>query len=316
MIPARPVADPAEILIAGGDADPNLGALLSCLRQRGVPHRAMLVGAGTHPRATWDMESDELRLDGEPCHPAAVFLRSDVFTGLAERRPEPFHRALAWFTTISGWAISHPEVRLLNRASALQVTNKLQVLHLARQAGFAIPATLVSNDHALLAGEVAARALIVKPVNGGDFARQLEDVLAVAYVVNGSLASPAIVQERLTPPEVRVFRIDGRAFPYQLVADALDYRSAADCKVLPLDESDLPIGLLPALGRLMDRLQMDFGAADFKACPRTGRLLFLEINNSPMFAAFDAVSEGRLTKALSDFLGAGGGSPADAPRAG
>ena len=291
-----------QVLVAGGDTDPNLGALLACLESRGVEHEALLVGADTHPRLTWDLDADELRIDGEERRPAALFIRSDVFTGLAARRPEPFHRAAAWYTTLSGWAVAHPEVRLLNRESAFHVTNKPQVLHLARQLGFDIPPTLVSNDHELLTRELDRHELIVKPVNGGDFARDLRETLPKAATVNGSLAAPAIVQRRLVPPEIRVYRIDGRCFPYQLVADALDYRSTADCKVVPLEVSGLPEGLTGRLAALMDRMRMDFGAADFKACPETGRLQFLEINNSPMFAAFDAVSEGRLTHAMADFL--------------
>lgn len=291
-----------QVLVAGGDTDPNLGALLACLQNRGVEHEALLVGANTHPRVTWEIEGDELRIDGEERRPAALYIRSDVFTGLASGRPEPFQRAAAWFTTVSGWAMSHPEVRLFNRASASHVTNKPQVLHMARQLGFDVPPTLITNDHELLTSELARHELIVKPVNGGDYARELKDVLPQAQTVNGGLASPAIVQRRLVPPEIRVYNIDGHFFPYQLVADALDYRSRSDCKVVPLEESDLPAGLTDRLAALMERMEMDFGAADFKACPQTGRLQFLEINNSPMFVAFDAVSEGRLTAALADFL--------------
>jgi len=291
-----------EVLVAGGDADPNLGALLTCLASRGVDHQALLVGAAAHPRVTWDLEADALRIDGEERRPAALFIRSDVFTGLAARRPEPFQRAAAWYTTLAGWALSHPEVRLLNRASARQVTNKPEVLHLARGLGLDVPPTLVTNDHELLTAELERREMIVKPVNGGDFARDLREVLPGAATVNGSLASPAIVQRRLVPPEIRVYRIAGRCFPYQLVADALDYRTTADCQVVPLEVSDLPGGLTDRLAALMDHLQMDFGAADLKACAETGRLQFLEINNSPMFAAFDAASGGRLTHALADFL--------------
>jgi glutathione synthase/RimK-type ligase-like ATP-grasp enzyme len=291
-----------QVLIAGGDTDPNLGILLGCLQSREVEHEALLVGAGTHPRVTWEIDGDVLRLDGEERRPAAVFIRNDVFTGLASGRPEPFQRAAAWFTTVSGWAFSHPEVRLANRASALNVTNKPQVLHLARQLGFDVPSTLVTNDHELLTSELTRHDLIVKPVNGGDYARDLREVLPQVSTVNGSLAAPAIIQRKLVPPEIRVYRIDGRFFPYQLVADALDYRSTTDCRIVPLEESDLPSGLTARLAALMDRLQMDFGAADFKACPTTGRLQFLEINNSPMFAAFDSVSGGRLSQALADFL--------------
>ncbi|HEX4962669.1 MAG TPA: hypothetical protein VF173_17670 [Thermoanaerobaculia bacterium] len=291
-----------QILIAGGDTDPNLSALLGCLQKRGVEHEALLVGANTHPRVTWEIDGDELLVNGESRRPAAVFLRNDVFTGLAARRPEPFQRAAAWFTTVSGWAMSHDDVRLFNRASALNVTNKPQVLHIARQLGFDVPPTLVTNDHELLASELSRHELIVKPVNGGDFARDLAEVFPQVDTVNGSLASPAIVQRKLVPPEIRVYNIRGRFFPYQLVADALDYRTRSDCKVVPLEVSDLPEGLTDRLAALMERMSMDFGAADFKACPETGRLQFLEINNSPMFTAFDAVSGGRLTSALADFL--------------
>ncbi|HEV7373195.1 MAG TPA: hypothetical protein VGN95_00630 [Pyrinomonadaceae bacterium] len=295
-------AQDQSILVAGGDTDPNLSALLACLQNRGITHEALLVGAYMHPRVTWDLDKDVLLINGVECRPSAVFIRNDVFTGLAARRPEPFQRAMAWYTTISGWAFSHPEVRILNQASALNITNKPQVLCLAREVGFDIPSTLVSNDFELLSQEMEKRQLIVKPVNGGDYTKEIKDVLQTTTVLNSTLAAPGIVQEQLVPPEIRVYRIQGRCFPYQLVADALDYRSTTDCQVLPLEVSDLPEGFTDRLAALMDRLQMDFGAVDFKASPQTGRLLFLEINSSPMFAAFDAVSEGRLTNALVDFL--------------
>jgi glutathione synthase/RimK-type ligase-like ATP-grasp enzyme len=295
-------AQDQSILVAGGDTDPNLSALLACLQNRGIKHEALLVGAYMHPRVTWDLERDALLINGVECRPSAVFIRNDVFTGLAARRPEPFQRAIAWYTAISGWAFSHPEVRILNQASALNVTNKPQVLCLAREVGFDIPSTLVSNDFELLSQEMEKRELIVKPVNGGDYTKEIKEVLQTTTVLNQTLAAPAIVQEQLVPPEIRVYRINGRCFAYQLVADALDYRSTTDCEVIPLEVNDLPEGFTDRLAALMDRLQMNFGAVDFKASPQTGRLLFLEINSGPMFAAFDAVSEGRLTNAIVDFL--------------
>jgi glutathione synthase/RimK-type ligase-like ATP-grasp enzyme len=290
------------ILVAGGDTDPNLAAILRCLENRGLTHEALLIGKYMHPRVTWDLDNDKLLINAQERSPSALFIRNDVFTGLAAGRPEPFQRAMAWFTTILGWALSHPQVRILNRDSALNLTNKLHVLRLAHEVGFEIPSTLVSNDFELLSAEMEKRQLIVKPVNGGDYTKELREALEIAPVLNSSLASPAIIQERLTPPEIRVYRIGQGYFPYQLVADALDYRSISDCQVIPLELSDLPEGLIDRLGALMDRLQMNFGAADFKASPQTKRLLILEINNSPMFAAFDAVSQGRLTNAMVDFL--------------
>jgi hypothetical protein len=98
--------------VAGGDADPNLAALLRCLRDREIACEALLVGRSAHPRVTWDLDADVLSVNGEDLRPTAVFLRYDVFTSLAERRPEPGFRASAWYTTISGWAHAHPDVRL------------------------------------------------------------------------------------------------------------------------------------------------------------------------------------------------------------
>jgi glutathione synthase/RimK-type ligase-like ATP-grasp enzyme len=288
--------------VAGGDADPNLAALLGSLARRGVAHDTLLVGAHTHPRVTWRLEDDALLVNGEQRRPRAVFIRNDVFTGLASRRPEPFQRALAWYTTIHGWAVAHPDVRILNRDSAFSVTNKLHALCLARAVGLDIPSTVVSNDFELLSRELESRKLIAKPVNGGDYTKELSDVLRAAPVLESSLPAPAIVQELLVPPEIRVYRVGERFFAYNLVADALDYRTTADCRVVAVAEEELPEGLTGGLRALTDLLQIDFGAADFKTCPRTGRLRFLEINNGPMFAAFDAVSDNRLTDALIDFL--------------
>ncbi len=298
----KPPSPFPQLLVAGGDADPNLAALISCLKKRNISYETLLVGAESHPHVTWDLDTDVPRINGKVRSPSALFIRHDVFTSLAEGRPESAKRAMTWFATMAGWAYAHPEVRLCNRASAQMGTNKLHVLRLAQEVGLEVPSTFVSNDHERLAQEMEQRALIVKPVTGGEYTKTLPDILSGAPVMAGSLAAPAIVQEELVPPEIRVYRIDGRYFAYQLVADALDYRSTPECQVIPVDETSLPAGLTEGLALLMDRLEMNFGAADFKACPQTGRLKFLEINNSPMFVAFDRVSDGQLTDALTDFL--------------
>ncbi|MBP0017508.1 MAG: hypothetical protein J7647_08115 [Cyanobacteria bacterium SBLK] len=291
-----------NILVVGGDSDPNLSALLATLEKRGLEYKALLVGQQYHPRVTWDINEDILYLNGEASSPKAVFIRHDIFTHLATKRPATAQRAYSWFTTLSGWVYAHPEVRIFNRDNALKVTNKPQVLHLAKKLGLTVPSTLLSNDVTLLMQEMKKGPLIVKPVNGGDFAQELAGVLQKAPIIKNSLAAPALVQEQLVPPEIRIYGIDCQFFVYKLVADALDYRSTSDCQVIPLSVSDVPEGLLDRLAALMRELQMDFCAADFKACPQTGELKFLEINNSPMFVAFDAVSEGRLIGAFVDFL--------------
>jgi hypothetical protein len=293
-----------RVLIAGGDSDPNLAALVGGFTSRGLECETLFVGARSHPRISWNLDERELVVNGVAIQPEAVFLRYDVFTSLADRRPATGFRAFAWFTTLAGWAMAQPGVKMFNRASARELTNKLEVLLLAREVGLEIPYTVVSNDRDLLHSLMPQRRLIAKPVNGGDYTRELPDILETAPHRDGCLAAPSFVQERLVPPEVRVYWIAGKIFAFRVIADVLDYRSTADVMVIALPEAELPGELIDALGRLMARLRMDFGAADFKTSPETGRLLFLELNNGPMFAAFDAACEGRLTMEMAEFLSA------------
>ncbi|HEX9940481.1 MAG TPA: hypothetical protein VGG03_00580 [Thermoanaerobaculia bacterium] len=290
------------ILVAGGDRDPNLRALATTLEDRGEPVAFLQVGESHHPWITWEMASGRLLIDGEEIRPRAAFVRYDVFTHLADGRPASSFRAGSWYTAVTGWLAAHEEVRILNRRSLHQSTNKPHVLHLARQAGLAVPATLVTNHLAELPAFAPERPKIVKPINGGGYCQRLDEILADTESRGDGVASaPAIVQTELVPPEVRVFGVEERFLAFSVASEDLDYRVRQSAKVEPLAE--VPEGLAEGLGRLMDRLGLDFGAADFKTCPETGRLLFLEINSGPMFAAFDQASGGAVTGAIADFLG-------------
>src|SRR5262245_53145059 len=133
-----------SVLIAGGDADPNLRSLQTHLDRRGVRYERLVVGAHSHPRLRWNLADDVLSVDGAAIRPSAIFVRYDVFTALADGSAESNARAQTWFGTLSGWAYAHHDVRLLNRASALHVTNKLHVLMLAREVGLDVPQTVVT----------------------------------------------------------------------------------------------------------------------------------------------------------------------------
>ena len=165
-----------------------------------------------------------------------------------------------------------------------------------------MPSTLVSNDHALLAARAAAAPWITKPVNGGDYARELAAVLEIAPQKDGSLAAPSIAQERLVPPGDPGLRHRRPVLrlPAHRRRARLPLHRRLQGGALPL--GDLEPGIVERLGALMTRLDLDYGAADFKADPQTGRLRFLEINNGPMFSGFDATCAGQLSGAIADFL--------------
>lgn len=284
------------VLVAGGEDDPNLHSLIARLERERVRHRTLLVGPRTHPRLTWDLARDRLALDGKPLAPTAVFLRYDVFSHLGDGRPETASRAYAWFITLQGWAMARPAVRLLNRHH--EAAMKPHQLIAAREAGLPIPRTLITNDLDALDSldspdRLDAARFVAKPVAGGDYTRPLAPLLAGSQRRGGAAASPAIVQERLDPPEVRVYRAGETFLSFDMASASLDYRETQDCTVTPIDNDPL---LVAGLRRLTDALRLDFAAADFKG----GK--FLEVNSGPMFAAFDAVSDGAVSGAIVQAL--------------
>lgn len=290
----------APLLIFGGDADPNIAALIVAARRCAVPVRELLVGKNSHPILTWDFESGSLLADGNALKCAAAFVRYDVFTSLQDGEPASTHRALAWYTAITGWLASQPEIAIFNRRSLNHTTNKPHVLKLAQDAGLNIPRTVVTNDLEFLKTRELPREGVVKPINGGGYCQQLAEVLAQTEAKQGGAAAPAIVQEQLVPPELRVYAIGGKYFGFNVISNELDYRTNQNCSVVAVD--DVSTDLTAPLGRLLDELGLDFAAADFKTNPQTGKLAFLEVNSGPMFAAFDQAREGKLCDAMVESL--------------
>jgi glutathione synthase/RimK-type ligase-like ATP-grasp enzyme len=287
-----------SLLIVGGDADPNIIALLEAAERRGVPCQKLLVGKTSHPSLTWDLSAGQLWLEGEPVQCSAAFIRHDVFTALQDGRPSSHYRALAWHTAITGWLAAHPEIFIFNRRNLNQVTNKPLVLKLAQDYGLAIPETLITNESGRLAPHDER---VVKPINGGGYCESLVEVLERTPLKEGRAASPAIIQQRLVQPEIRIYLVGEEYFAFNVISSELDYRATRNCRVEFVEEfSDR--GLTDALGKLLAQLGLDFAAADFKTDPGTGRLLFLEVNTGPMFAAFNHASNGKLCDAMIEQL--------------
>ena len=277
-----------SLLIVGGDADPNITALLAAAERSGVSYQKLLVGKSSNPSLTWDIGNDKLTLDDKPLECSAAFVRADVFTALSDGHASSQYRALAWHTALTGWLAAHPEVFIFNRRNLNQMTNKPHVLKLAQDCGLAVPQTLITNDRESLASFESG---VVKPINGGGYCEPLSEALERTPVKDGRMPAPAIVQQRLVPPEVRVYAVGDRYFAFNVISPELDYRSTQNCRV---ESTEVPIELTKGFGALLAVFGLDFAAADFKTCADTGRLLFLEVNNGPMFAAFDRATNGEL----------------------
>lgn len=287
-----------RLLIAGGDADPNITALLAAAERIGVSCQRLLIGKTSHPSLTWDLSTGQLWLEGEAVQCSAAFVRHDVFTALQDGQASSNYRALAWHTAVTGWLAAHPEIFIFNRRNLNQVTNKPLVLKLAHECGLAIPETLITNDSEQLAqyGEG-----VVKPINGGGYCEPLVEVLERTPLKEGRAAAPAIIQQRLVPPEIRIYAVGNQYFAFNLISPELDYRSTQNCRV-EFIEGFSSKALTDGLGKLLDKLGLDFAAADFKTDASTGRLLFLEVNTGPMFAAFNHASDRKLCDAMIEHL--------------
>lgn len=290
-----------SLLIVGGDADPNITALIAAAERCGVPCERLLVGKTSHPSLTWNLGTGQLLLEGEQVRCSAAFVRHDVFTALQDGQASSHYRALAWHTAITGWLAAHPEIFIFNRRNLNQVTNKPLVLKLAHDCGLAIPETLITNESERLASYNEG---VVKPINGGGYCEPLVEVLKRTALKEGRAAAPAIIQQRLVPPEIRIYAVGDQYFAFNVISSALDYRVNQNCRV-EFIEGFSSRELTDGFGKLVAMLGLDFAAADFKTDPSTGDLLFLEVNTGPMFAAFNHASNGKLCNAMIEHLTSG-----------
>jgi glutathione synthase/RimK-type ligase-like ATP-grasp enzyme len=240
------------------------------------------------------VDEGTLQMGGEAIAARSAFVRLDVFEALAgNSRSEP-QRAIGWFHVVYGWLLEQRAIRLFNRYASPVAANKIATLAMARMHRLAIPNTYVTNDEELIRS-CARNPSVVKPVAGGDYCYPLEKVVSQVELRDGCTATPAIVQSRLVPPEVRMYVIGAEAFAFEVQSPSLDYRVRQDASVRLLPQ---PPAELEQLRALMDELGLDFGAADFKTDSATGQLKFLELNNSPMFSRFNDETGGRLAEAI------------------
>ena len=283
------------ILVAGGQLDPSIGALLRRLTQRRVAFVDLLVGPNLVPDLTIDLKRNVLRLNGQTIRPTACFMRYDVFLQMQSHDPAAHRATQNWYAAIKGWELADGDVRGFNKGAIGSDSNKFQNLALARSVGFDVPDTLVTNQ---FAGLRRAKHLIQKPTVGGEYTVPLDAWRKNLDPKDRIAAYPRFVQNRLKRPELRVYRIGRAFFGFHLHSDDVDYRERNRVR---LDFVAPPPDVVTKLRALTDRLRLDFAAADLMPDAK-GRLHFLEVNSQPMFAAFDAVAGGALCDAIIDHL--------------
>jgi hypothetical protein len=267
------------LLIVGGRQDINPGRLAHAAAHRSAAHTCIYTDEPCN--VLWNLQSPDLIINGQAFSPkgTSLFIRYDVFSS---------HDSAAkhgLFQAIRGWAIAHPSVGLLNRRNEDLDVNKPRALMLAREYGFDIPETRITRDFDSFADK---NNYIVKPVAGGEYTRMLTESDALPQY-------PWIVQEKLSYPELRLFRIGAHFFAFEIASNLLDYRVD---KNVQIKEVPAPVDLIGPMTKLTDHLGLDYAAADLKTHPVTGKLVFLEVNTMPMFSGYDDAAQGRLSDAM------------------
>jgi len=291
-------ADGGCLLVAGGELDPNLTRLIEVAQGQQVPICDLRHGQEESPKFSWHLTQRHPRVEAPVLSVTGAFIRYDVFGNINAPNSGASQRASGWYQTFYGWLLSQKHIRLFNRHHVPAVGNKPAMLILAQQLGLQTPDTWITNEAEEL-GKYSAGSAIAKPVAGGDFCYSLEQLYSSIQFRNGCAAMPAIVQNRLVAPEVRIYVVGNHAFAFEIRSQHLDYRVKPDAEVIPLETVPQEVELLR---KLMVALQMDFGAADFKTDPHTKQLVFLELNSSPMFVRFDQVLNGALCEAMIETL--------------
>lgn len=288
-----------DLLVAGGAGDPNLRRLLE-LKPPDAVVVPLLQTDESEPRFSWRFASDVLEVEGSELIPKALFIRHDVFAYLKDGSPDRLERGGGWYAAVYGWALAHPDVRMLNRNVDPRAASKPVVCHLARQLGLRIPAMVVTNDEEVVRAFNSLQG-VVKPVIGGTYCQSANDVLGHTDWINGRAPMPALVQERLSYPEGRIYFVGKRSFTFEIEAATLDSRLDPAPRIDFVRDGSVrwPV---KELDELRTRLRLDFCAFDLK-CNDDGQSHLLEVNVAPMFEAFDRVADGVLGSAILAELG-------------
>lgn len=283
------------LLVAGGQLDPNIGALLRRILEREIPFVDVIVGPDSLPRIDFDLANGDLHLDGNKIAASACFVRHNVF--YQPQRHGDSEADLNWYQTIRGWALSNPDVKMFNQHSIGAESNKIYNLFLAKQCGLTIPRTFITNHLERPSRDFLGPA-IAKPVAGGQLTRTLEDAV-VSEDGDNKFKHPQFVQRKLLRPEVRVYMVESTPIAFTIDSPDLDYRENNNVAIAM---TSIPELVTQCLSLLASKLNLNWSATDFMRDPDSGELIFLEINSQPMFARFDMVANGLISDLIIDAL--------------
>ncbi len=211
--------------------------------------------------------------------------------------------------------------RILNKAfwinkvwSIRQAENKIYQLQLAKEIGFKVPRSLVSNipAKALEFYKATNQTTIIKPIKSGLVeAHKEEGVIFTSRLqlnetnIERVKSCPVYIQELIVKQaDVRVTTVGKQIFPVRIESqdteDAkVDWRRARN--PLPHARIDLPRDIIDKCLKLTARLDLTFGAIDF-ILDEKGNFVFLEINPNGQWAWIEKQTGCHIAKEITNLL--------------
>jgi glutathione synthase/RimK-type ligase-like ATP-grasp enzyme len=225
-----------------------------------------------------------------------------------------------WLTLACPW-VNHP-IRVH------VAEHKLVQLAAARELGFDVPRTMVTNDpaHARAFHEELHGDIVAKPVRQPTIKKDGRLGFIYTHHLNGSERellddvrfAPCILQERIDKRvEIRATVVGDRVLAAQIDSQASpvsreDWRRY-DLANTPYSVHALPDDVSARCVGLTRRLGLDFGALDLIVTPE-GRYVFLEINPNGQWGWVEELTGLRIRDAICDLLLSGGNADGSSAR--
>lgn len=315
----------ARVLLCARGGAAELPAIASALHDRNA--EAVLFDCSAFPSgAPLTLAYDQRGFAGRWSHehdvPEVTAVWQSLVVGTELPAMEPGARetcVAASERAVIGWLDSLHVFQLDPHWNKARADNKPYQLRLAQRVGFAIPATLVSNDadavraFARRSGGLITKMLVQPTGSAGDDAADVVFTTAMTAEdldqLDGLDLCPMIFQEQIENRlDVRVTIVGRRIFSAALDAHARgggdpDWRRQS----YQLDRApawaayELPREVADRLLALLDHLGLNYGVADLIVRP-DGRHVFLELNASGSFAFLGAHHAGPIAAAIADVL--------------
>jgi hypothetical protein len=311
------------ILLWGTPGDGSLASVFRGLRGRGAPvavldPRAVLnceltLLVGDEVEGTLRLGADELRLE----QVTGVYLRATSFRQFPDLvRGGPasseWEHGAAVEEMLGSWLEITPAM-VLNRLSHMAPnSSKPYQSEQIREAGFAIPETLLTTDPEAARQFIDCHRgrVIFKPINATPSVVSRVDEEALQRL--GEIdCCPVQFQEQIAGMDYRVHVVQDEVFACRIESEADDYRhperQGAQTRIFA---AQAPADLADRCRELARRLYLPVTGIDLRLTPE-GTWYCFEANPNPAFDFYERVTDDPIGEAVADLLVRGTAAPAD-----